>query len=385
MSRIATQIKALFSSSTHPPAPKRNAKGTPSVSDKSTGTSANAADPPALPKVRYADLHLIPQTLAKYPAFYLIDHPLPPPPFPQARQLLTAPESVKATLIDKGKSTTRGYHHAKHSGREWWDYSSEGEDRDMRLAPDDEEFRRVSKEYHEQSVELLKQICWTFNKDGEEDVVPREVMGGGGFTGMRYLRYSPDVFDETQTAEESPPVAGASRLDGKNVGTGDLVAKISHAQGGYTELHADSDDLPRIEAHTDLSLFTLIAATEPSGLYIWNRRCGVFPAPPVENAVLVMPGDCMAYYTAVKGKNPLDSLDAIGEKTVLPAAHAVVVPKGVGERYSVVVFLRPDRDAVVSKRMVRRKGVEEVEETALWWLATEKLEVEGRKCWLADI
>ncbi|KAJ6261765.1 hypothetical protein Dda_2564 [Drechslerella dactyloides] len=374
--RIATQIKALFSSS----ASRRDKNDELKATDKTV--DAGTLDPPALPRVRYEDLHLIPQVLAAYPAFYLTDHPLPPPPFPQARQLLTAPESVKATLIDKNKSTTRGYHHAKNSRREWWDYSPENGD--TRLMLDDEEFQGASTEYHDQSVELLKQICQQFNQNGDV-AIPEEVLENGGFTTMRYLRYSPDVFNEQQTAEGDILAAGASRLDGKKVDNANPLAKISFAKGEYTQSNDDSDDLPRIEAHTDLSLFTLIAATEPSGLYMWNRRCGVFPAPPVENAVLIMPGDCMAYYTAVKGMNPLDSLDAISEKTVLPAAHAVVVPKEAGERYSVVVFLRPDRDAVVSRRMVRRKGVEEVEETALWWLATEKLEVEGRKCWLADV
>ncbi|KAF3913800.1 hypothetical protein ABW21_db0200712 [Orbilia brochopaga] len=381
MSRITRQIKALFSSSKNHSTPKRAAKDTPSATDENEAASS---DPPALPKIRYEDLHLVPQALAEYPAFYLIDHPLPPPPFPQAKQVLTAPESIKETLIDKNKSTTRGYRHAKNSGREWWDYSSEGEDGDMQLGLDDEEFKRASKEYHEKSVEVLKQICWTFNMNGRL-AIPYEVIGNGGFNTMRYLRYSPEVFGDQQIEEGDAPAAGASRLDSTTGGTSDLVAKISFAQGEYNQSDTDNDELPRIEAHTDLSLFTLIAATEPSGLYIWNRRCGVFPAPPVENAVLIMPGDCMTYYTAVKGKNPLDDLDAISEKTVLPAAHAVVVPKDAGERYSVVVFLRPDRDAVVSRRVVRRKGVEEVEETALWWLAMEKLEVEGRKCWLADV
>ncbi|KAF3927005.1 hypothetical protein ABW20_dc0110209 [Dactylellina cionopaga] len=332
----------------------------PFYSLASNSSSSSLTGSERLPIVHYTDLHLVPQILTKSPAFYLVGHPLPPPPFRHAKRLFASPDAKKEELRDPKKSTVRGYNQAKGSGREWWDYDPTEE----MLAPDDEEFRAATKEFFEKSIAALQDICQQFNV--EEEVVPNELINDSGFSTMRYLRYSPELLEIGASEKEVKPTNLAYN-------------------GVLSDKGGDNDRLPNIEAHTDLDALTLIAATDPSGLYVWNRRGKICSAPPIENTVLILAGDLMAYFTATKGKNPLyDGPSAIGEHTVLPTAHTVVVPKGVGERYSIAVFLRPKREMVVSKRILKRGEKEIVEETAFWWLALEKLEVEGRKCFLIE-
>ncbi|KAK6510221.1 hypothetical protein TWF481_004937 [Arthrobotrys musiformis] len=317
----------------------------------------------ALPIIDYKDISQVPDVLTRFPAFYLTNHPLPPAPFHHARTLLGLPADVKDKLRDPGKSTVRGYSNAKASGREWWDYNPA---ENILGPPGNEEFAKDTPEFFKKSIEILQNICRQFNS--VEELIPQEVIDEAGFSTMRYLRYSPDVIEQQPThgGENSQSTYNSvlnSRRDGD-----------------------DGQALPHIEAHTDLDILTLITATEPSGLYVWNRRGEVFSAPPMDGAVLVMAGDIMPFFTSKPGMSPLaqhEGLEAVGENTVLPTAHTVVVPRSAGERYSIAVFLRPRRDMVVDKRVVNRGGKEVVEETAFWWLATEKLHVEGRKCFLA--
>ncbi|KAF3175587.1 hypothetical protein EYR41_008953 [Orbilia oligospora] len=312
-----------------------------------------------LPIVDYKDISQIPDILIKYPAIYLINHGLPPAPFSHARTLLTLPKKIKDTLRDP-KSTVHGYNNAKASGREWWDYNPAEK---LLGPPDDEEFKKDTTEFFNQSIKMLQNICQQFNS--RRQLIPQEVSEDVGFSTMRYLRYSPDVIDQQpQNPDQS---------------TYNTVLNSHRADD-------NGEAIPHIEAHTDLDILTLITATEPSGLYVWNRRGEVFSAPPIDGTVLIMAGDLMPFFTSKPGKSPLDQhegIEAIGEDTVLPTAHTVVVPRSAGERYSIAVFLRPRRDIIIDKRVVKRGEKEVEEETAFWWLATEKLHVEGRKCFLA--
>ncbi|RVD81404.1 uncharacterized protein DFL_009269 [Arthrobotrys flagrans] len=317
-----------------------------------------------LPMVDYKDISQIPNILTKYPAIYLINHGLPPAPFNHARTLLTLPKDVKDNLRDPSKSTVRGYNNAKASGREWWDYNPADE---ILGPPNNSEFKEISINFFKKSISLLQTICQQFNS--HKQLIPQEAILETGFSTMRYLRYSSEVID--QQPQDSNP-------------------QISTTYNSILNSHRANDNgeaLPHIEAHTDLDILTLITATEPSGLYVWNRRGEVFSAPPIDGAVFIMAGDLMPFFTAKPGMSPLEQhegVEAIGEETVLPTAHTVVVPRSAGERYSIAVFLRPKRDMVIDRRVVRRGGKEVEEEIAFWWLATEKLNVEGRKCFLAQ-
>ncbi|KAF3207832.1 hypothetical protein TWF679_008163 [Orbilia oligospora] len=139
-----------------------------------------------------------------------------------------------------------------------------------------------------------------------------------------------------------------------------------------------------MEAHTDHGILTLMTSTEPSGLYVWDRNGKIFSAPPISGTVMIIAGDLMTHFTALEGKSIInDGKGAIGEGTVLPSVHAVVLPKGGAERYSVAVFLRPKREMVVSKYRVKKEDGEIVEENMTFgkW-AEEKGQVRGRRCWV---
>ncbi|KAK6331372.1 hypothetical protein TWF730_004454 [Orbilia blumenaviensis] len=357
--------------------PNYNIQSSPKRSNSNRSSSTNSSDitdSDLLPIIHYEELHLIPQILTQYPAFYLVGHPLPRPPLPQAKQILTSPDSVKRSLIHPRKSTVRGYNHAKPSGREWWDYTPDNGGTLLTL--DDESFRHVTREYFEKSIALLQKICGEFNTTYTENgdkrmVVPTEVMNDIGFSTMRYLRYSPTILERPNVPKVEPPVASSS--------------SSSHsASSSSSKPKEDGYSLPRMEAHTDHGVLTLMTATEPSGLYVWDRNGKIFSAPPIENTVLVIAGDLMSHFTALEGKSIIDDgKHAIGEGTVLPTVHAVVLPKGGAERYSVAVFLRPKRDMVVSKHRVRKESGEIVEQDMTFgrW-AEEKGQIRGRRCWM---
>ncbi|KAF3225299.1 hypothetical protein TWF191_005349 [Orbilia oligospora] len=199
-----------------------------------------------LPIVDYKDISQIPDILIKYPAIYLINHELSPAPFGHARTLLTLPKKIKDTLRDP-KSTVRGYNNAKASGREWWDYNPAEK---LLGPPDDEEFKKDTTEFFNQSIKILQNICHQFNS--RRQLIPQEVSEDVGFSTMRYLRYSPDVIDQQQP--QNPDQS-----------TYNTVLNSHRADD-------NGEAIPHIEAHTDLDILTLITATEPSGLYVWNRR-----------------------------------------------------------------------------------------------------------------
>ncbi|KAF3927772.1 hypothetical protein ABW20_dc0100074 [Dactylellina cionopaga] len=395
MAWLTAHLRTLFSNKKpkNPPKnkkrPTREEKGKaravdpdhPPNSSYSSSVSSSSAltDSDLLPILHYTELHLVPQILTQFPAFYLVGHPLPPPPLAQAKQLLTSSDEVKEKLIHPRKSTVRGYNHAKGSGREWWDYTPE--DGGTKLTLDDQEFQRVTKEYFEKSIAVLQKICEEFNNfavaidttGGEEvkKVVPDDVIKDFGISTMRYLRYSPVIFEtenkENGVTEEAKPSAAGSSSASSKSGEG--------KEDGYS--------LPRMEAHTDHGVLTLMTATEPSGLYVWDRNGKIFSAPPIENTVLVIAGDLMTHFTAAEGMSPLEGLQTIGDHTVLPTVHAVVIPKGSAERFSLAVFLRPKKETVVSRRKVKKEDGEEVEEEMTFgkW-AEEKGQIRGRRCWM---
>ncbi|KAK6515874.1 hypothetical protein TWF281_004465 [Arthrobotrys megalospora] len=358
--------------------PSYNNQSSPKRSNSNRSSNTNSSDltdSDLLPILHYEELHLVPQILTEFPAFYLVGHPLPPPPLSQAKQILTSTDSVKQSLIHPRKSTVRGYNHAKPSGREWWDYSPENGGTMLTL--DDEEFRHSTREYFEKSIQLLQKICGEFNNNtftesgDKRVVVPEEVMSDIGFSTMRYLRYSPTILERPNAPKMEPPVASSSSSSHSG-----SSSKSQQKEDGYS--------LPRMEAHTDHGILTLMTATEPSGLYVWDRNGKIFSAPPIENTVMVIAGDLMTHFTAMEGKNVInDGKEAIAEGTVLPTVHAVVLPKGGAERYSVAVFLRPRRDMVVSKHRVTKEDGEVVEENMTFgkW-AEEKGRVRGRRCWM---
>ncbi|KAF3104790.1 hypothetical protein TWF103_006765 [Orbilia oligospora] len=221
-----------------------------------------------LPIVDYKDISQIPDILIKYPAIYLINHGLPPAPFSHARTLLTLPKKIKDTLRDP-KSTVHGYNNAKASGREWWDYNPTEK---LLGPPDDEEFNKDTTEFFNQSIKILQNICQQFNS--RRQLIPQEVFEDVGFSTMRYLRYSPDVIDQQpQNPDQS---------------TYNTVLNSHRADD-------NGEAIPHIEAHTDLDILTLITATEPSGLYVWNRRGEVFSAPPIDGTVLKLLGRIQFY------------------------------------------------------------------------------------------
>ncbi|EPS45547.1 hypothetical protein H072_476 [Dactylellina haptotyla CBS 200.50] len=421
MAWLKAHLKTLFNNKKpkNPPKPKRltreekgkaRALGDTEYPPSSTGSSASSSavtDSDLLPILHYTELNLVPQILTQFPAFYLVGHPLPAPPLPQAKQLLTLPDDVKRTLVHPGKSTVRGYNSAKSSGREWWDYAPE--DGGTRLTIDDEGFKGATKEYFEQSIALLQRICGEFNTtsavegEGETEgeggekkiVVPQDIIDHVGFSTMRYLRYSPVIFDEnkenasgttavaaiatTTSNEDVKAVGSSSRASSKSTGSSKSSSiqkdtPVSTKENGYT--------LPRMEAHTDHGVLTLMTATEPSGLYVWDRNGKIFSAPPIDNTVLIIAGDLMTHFTAAEGKSPLEGEQAVDEKTVLPTVHAVVIPKGAGERYSVAVFLRPKKDLVVSRRAMKKDGKDEVDEMTFGRWAQEKGDIKGRRCWM---
>ncbi|KAF3917529.1 hypothetical protein AA313_de0200435 [Arthrobotrys entomopaga] len=373
------------------------------TSSSSTNTTSSSAitDSDLLPILHYTELHLVPQILTQFPAFYIVGHPLPPAPLSQAKKLLTSSDEVKAKLVHPRKSTVRGYNSAKSSGREWWDYSPEEGGTRLTL-DDDEEFRIATKEYFEQSIALLQRICAEFNTAAEAEgldiVVPEEIIKDPGFSTMRYLRYSPTLIDPEhkikEIVEETKTLAvGATTSSGSSSRSNKSSKSRESSTSPPARKEVDGTSLPRMEAHTDHGVLTLMTATEPSGLYVWDRNGKIFSAPPIENTVLVIAGDLMTHFTAADGKSPLDGEGAIGEKTVLPTVHAVVIPKGAGERYSVAVFLRPKKDLIVSRRKVKREenssGVdkpavkkEETEEMTFGRWAEEKGDIRGRRCWM---
>jgi len=322
--------------------------------ERPVSSGSDICDSDLLPILHYSELHLVSDYLTKYPGFYLIGHPLPPPPFEQAKYLHTLPEEDKAKLVHPRRSTVRGYNHAKSSGREWWDYSPE--DGGRHLSPNDAEFQKTTKEYFDAGIKLLQQICKQFNIANKTELVPNEVIDSPGFSTMRYLRYSPQVFPaKTKQQTEGVPTDDA----------------------GY--------DQPRMEAHTDHGVLTLMTSTEPSGLYIWDKKGKIYDCPPVDGTVLVIAGDLMTHFTTINKKSPLDE-GAVGPKTVLPTPHAVLIPEGAGERYSVAVFLRPNKERVVSMRKVKmmeggeEKEIEESMSFSRW--AEEKGKIRGRRCWM---
>lgn len=313
--------------------PNYNFQSSPNRSNSNRSSNTNSSDltdSDLLPIIHYEDLYLVPEILTQFAAFYLVGHPLPPPPLPQAKQILTSPDSVKQSLIHPRKSTVRGYNHAKPSGREWWDYTPDNGGTLLTL--EDEGFRYLTREYFEKSIELLQKICGVFNQTLTENgdkriVVPEEVMNDIGFSTMRYLRYSSTILERPNIQNNGLPVASSSSSSSHSGSS----RKSQQKEDGYS--------LPRMEAHTDHGVLTLMTATEPSGLYVWDRNGNIFLAPPIENTVLVIAGDLMTHFTALEGKNIInDGKEAIGEGTVLPTVHAVVLPKGGAERYSVAVF-----------------------------------------------
>ncbi|KAF3904443.1 hypothetical protein ABW21_db0209383 [Orbilia brochopaga] len=330
---LRTRIKTLFARK-EPRLDKGKARADPPTS-------------PLLPILDISELHLAPATLARSSAFYLVGHSLPPAPLDQAKQLLTSPATVKDTLRHPRGSTVRGYNSATGSGREWWDYSPEQGGTTLTLP--DEEFQRATKAYFDAGIALLRRICEQFNTD--TPIIPDEVLLDKGFSTMRYLRYSPAVFPKHTTSST------------------DTTTSTSNMN------MTDPSTIPRMEAHTDHGILTLMTATEPSGLYTWDRHGQIFSAPPLDNAVLIIAGDLMAHFTSLPGTNILDGDSAVGEDTVLPTVHAVVIPRDAGERYSVAVFLRPRRDMVVN-----RGGKDEDMTFAKW--ADEKGKIKGRRCWM---
>ncbi|KAF3219314.1 hypothetical protein TWF106_007156 [Orbilia oligospora] len=369
----------------------------PSLS--STTNSSEITDSDLLPIIHHEELHLIPQILTQFPAFYLIGHNLPPAPLPQAKHLLTSPESTKQSLIHPKKSTVRGYNHAKPSGREWWDYTPDHGGTLLTL--EDENFRYKTKEYFEKSIELLQRICnefnQTLNENGEKRVViPEAVMDDIGFSTMRYLRYSPTILERQNINNNSniipqsnndsePPIASSSSSSHSNGSSSSTKNNNRKSQQQQQQPQKeDGYSLPRMEAHTDHGILTLMTSTEPSGLYVWDRNGKIFSAPPISGTVMIIAGDLMTHFTALEGKSIInDGKGAIGEGTVLPSVHAVVLPKGGVERYSVAVFLRPKREMVVSKYRVKKEDGEIVEENMTFgkW-AEEKGQVRGRRCWM---
>ncbi|EWC46047.1 hypothetical protein DRE_04621 [Drechslerella stenobrocha 248] len=333
-----------------------------------------------LPIIHYSDLRAVPETLTRFHAFYLTGAPLPPPPLPQARQLLTSPADVKRTLVHPRGSTVRGYNRAAGSGREWWDYSPENDGRDLTLP--DEAFQVSTRNFFDSSIAVLQRICAEFTTPSGTPAVPEKVLTSAGFSTMRYLRYSPEVFPWDSSvsapgaATTSCSCSCSSSSSSSSSSSGASASPRRHATGR----DVDPSTLPRMEAHTDHGVLTLMAATEPSGLYIWDRRGRIYSAPPVDGAVLIIAGDLMAHFTALEGRDILAgdggvAAMAVGERTVLPTVHAVVVPSGVAERYSVAVFLRPRRE------MVLGRGVGGEEMTFGRW-AEEKGRVRGRRCWM---
>ncbi|KAK6540359.1 hypothetical protein TWF694_009160 [Orbilia ellipsospora] len=317
---------------------------------------------PELPIVKRKDLCMIPHLLTKYPAFYVTDHNLPHTPFDLAKHVLNCTDSEKESLRDPQKSTTNGYNLVRDQGREWWDYNPQS---DFLGPKGDAAYEAATKEYFNTATQLLQDICKQFNIVGE--VIPKEIVNDRGYSSMRYLRYNEDMLET------------------------EINKKIrKHRRGESSESveeHIKEQESPKFtfEPHTDLDVFTLIDSTEPSGLYVWNKRGKVFPAKPVKGAVLILAGDLMPCYTAIKGKSPLfDGKDAVSDRTVLPTAHTVWVPKGAGDRYSVEVSLRPKRNAVLWERTINIGSKEVMENTTFWWLATEKSRVDGRKCFMVD-
>ncbi|EPS40225.1 hypothetical protein H072_6011 [Dactylellina haptotyla CBS 200.50] len=321
---------------------------------------------PELPIVHYKDLCYIPDILTRYPAFYVTGHNLGEPPFHLAKKLLTSPD--REELRDPMRSTTRGYNEARVQGREWWDYNP----REAMIAPpDDPEFERATKEYYDKSLKLLQDVARQFNIGGR-DTVPQEIINEPGFSSMRYLRYSEDVLEQELRKKR--------RIQVVSLEQGYTLAAAAAKKDPEDKAR---EKLPSMEAHTDLGVFTMINSTEPSGLYVWNRRNKAFSAQPIPDTVLIIAGDLMPCFTAVKGKSPFfDGLSAVGERTVLPTAHTVWVPKGCGDRYSIAVFLRPKRNMTICERTIQRGSKDVVERIAFWWLGMEKMQVEGRKCFL---
>ncbi|KAJ6256397.1 hypothetical protein Dda_8897 [Drechslerella dactyloides] len=347
---LRSRIRRLFTTRKDRPRldkGKARAMDPPPLPDHSPDTSddddGDSADEPAIPVLHLSELHRAPATLARSSAFYLVGHSLPPPPLHQAKQILTSSPEVKKTLVHPRGSTVRGYSSAKSSGREWWDYTPEQNGTLLTLP--DEDFQETTRAYFTAGIALLQRVCATFNSAGSSSTaagtVPEEVINDVGFSTMRYLRYSPS-----------------------------LLPTHAPATGGDT---ADPSGIPRMEAHTDHGVLTLMTATEPSGLYIWDRGGRIFSAPPLPNAVLIIAGDLMAHFTSLPGRNILDDgALAVGRDTVLPTVHAVVIPQV--ERYSVAVFLRPPREMVVSSG---RDG----DVTFRRW-ADEKGRIRGRRCWM---
>ncbi|KAF3931294.1 hypothetical protein ABW19_dt0200153 [Dactylella cylindrospora] len=413
---LRTHLKTLFSSKkpknppkldkgkgrAHPPdlsySPDPDSYSPSPHSRTGSGSSSplsDVTDSDLIPIIHYSELHLVPQVLTKFPAFYLVGHPLPPPPLDQAKQLLTSPESVKQTLIHPRNSTVRGYNNAKGSGREWWDYTPE--EGGTKLTLDDEEFRRATKEYFDKGLQILQEVCKQFNESEGREVIPNPIIEGQGFSTMRYLRYSPEVFGNPETPPSAPPSepTPATSTPGKaampaselKIERSSSNKKDSNGTGGSrSSSRSNGRSVPRMEAHTDHGVLTLMTSTEPSGLYVWDRHGRIFSAPPIENTVLIIAGDLMAHFTAIDGKSPLEGEGAIGENTVLPTVHAVVIPKGKGERYSVAVFLRPERKLVVSKlpekKIVDCGKVETLDEMTFGRWAEEKGKIRGRRCWM---
>ncbi|KAF3210143.1 hypothetical protein TWF679_006891 [Orbilia oligospora] len=246
MSSMKSRIKKLFLNGNEKDQ-KLGAKLKESgAQDLTAGTCPRGADVNTGTAVDYKDISQIPDILIKYPAIYLINHELSPAPFGHARTLLTLPKKIKDTLRDP-KSTVRGYNNAKASGREWWDYNPAEK---LLGPPDDEEFKKDTTEFFNQSIKILQNICHQFNS--RRQLIPQEVSEDVGFSTMRYLRYSPDVIDQQQP--QNPDQS-----------TYNTVLNSHRADD-------NGEAIPHIEAHTDLDILTLITATEPSGLYVWNRR-----------------------------------------------------------------------------------------------------------------
>lgn len=381
MAWLKTHLKTLFSNKTLKN-PSRSSKKSGLEKGKqralnpdydpstnlTSSSSASVSDSDLLPIIHYSEISQVPELLTRFPAFYLVGHPLPPPPFARAKQILTLPDEEKRRLIHPRGSTVRGYNQAQGSGREWWDYSWE-KGGEFLTIQDDEEFKRETKEYFEGGIKILQEICAEFNKISEmEDrgvVVPETVMEGVGFSTMRYLRYCGDLIPK-----EAVEGSGSSSPRRKEI--------VREKPKEY--------ELPRMEAHTDHGILTLMTSTEPSGLYVWDRHGRIFSAPPIENCVLVIAGDLMAHFTGAERRSPLEGANAIGEKTVLPTVHAVVIPKEKGERISVAVFLRPERDLVVSKRTIKEvvdgQEREVQDEMSFGRWAEEKGKFQGRRCWM---
>ncbi|KAK6355545.1 hypothetical protein TWF696_004644 [Orbilia brochopaga] len=368
MPGIRSRIKRIFATRKEPP---RLDKGKARADSPPTPTS-DTSDSDGLPVLHYSDLHLAPATLARSSAFYLVGHALPPAPLPQAKQLLTSPADIKKTLIHPRGSTVRGYNSAVSSGREWWDYSPENGGKNLTL--DDEGFQAATRAYFTASIALLQEICAQFNSSPSSSsssssssstpTIPSEVITDVGFSTMRYLRYSPAVFPESSNTTSNTTSSTTNNTTSSTTTANNAKSTPS-----------DPSSIPRMEAHTDHGILTLMTATAPSGLYIWDRTGQIYSAPPLSNAVLIIAGDLLAHFTALPNTNILDDGEkAVGSSTVLPTVHAVVMPPDTRERYSVAVFLRPRRELVVN----RGKGGEV---TFGRW-AEEKGRIRGRRCWM---